>query len=169
MITKISIWKINETINNNILYHGSKNKFNKFTIDKEINNPTYNLNNLDHGLGIFLTDNLTMAKWFAGIIDFNPNSGKYENTNETGYVYNVKVNINNSYIINEHHEVDIDDSGQTYFDVIEKYGGGKKFREYLLKNEYDSVIVKNATTNYYEDGQYDIIVILEPKNIQIIN
>lgn len=169
MITKISIWKINENINNNILYHGSKNKFNKFTIDKEINNPTYNLNNLDHGLGVFLTDNLTMAKWFAGIIDFNPNTGKYEKTNEIGYVYKVKANINNPYIINEHYTVDIDDAGQTYFNVIEEYGGGKKFREYLLKNEYDSIIVNNVTTNYYESGDYSIVVILDTKNAKIIN
>jgi hypothetical protein len=39
-------------------------------------NATYN--GSDDGMGTFWTDNLTMAKWFAGLIDYDVNTDRYE-------------------------------------------------------------------------------------------
>jgi hypothetical protein len=33
----------------------------------------------DDGMGVFWTDNLTMAKWFAGLIDYSVDTDRYEN------------------------------------------------------------------------------------------
>lgn len=173
MITSMNDFLINESVNNELLYHGSKNKFSAFKLGSKVNNPTYSSSDFDHGLGIFLTDNLTMAEWFAGVSYYNMNFGaeKYEPTGDSGYVYSVKIDIDKPYIINHHHEIDEDDDdpGQKYFEVVKNFGGGRKFREYLIKNGYDSVILKNATTNYYQEGSFDIIVVLYPEDVKIID
>lgn len=38
-----------------------------------------------------------------------------------------------------------------------------------MADGYDAVIVKNAVTNYYEDGSYDIVVVFDPSQIKIIS
>lgn len=149
-------------------YHGSKTKINTFTLNNNILNNVYGSEFNDNNLGIFFTDNITMSKQFAGLIEFNQNSGKYENTNTVGYIYNCDLDINNPWILQEQiNNIDVDDAGQTYFNIIEKYKGGKNFRDYLIKNNYDSVIVYDMTTNYYEDGTYSICVVLDPNKIKI--
>lgn len=165
MITKINEFK---NIFKNVWYHGSKTKINNFILDTNIINHVYNSNFDDNGLGIFFTDNKTMAESFADLIEFDPNSGKYKNTNNDGYIYNCDLNIKKPWILQEHvKDIDVDDAGQTYFDIIEQYKGGTNFRKYLLENNYDSVIVYDMTTNYYEDSTYTICIILETKNIKI--
>jgi DNA gyrase/topoisomerase IV subunit B len=65
--------------------------------------------------------------------------------------------------------IDEDDATQTYFNLIEKYGGSNNFKKYLISNGYDSIIVHNRTANYYENDTYTIIVVFNPNDIKIIN
>lgn len=110
----------------------------------------------DDGMGIFWTDNLTMAKWFAGLIDFNPNTEKYETISNDGEILEKMLNFKNPYIINS---TDEDyDSFQQYMDEIETSGGVEKYKQNLIDKNHDGIILKNNTTNYYEDGTYDIYI-----------
>ena len=43
-------------------------------------------------------------------------------------------------------------------DEIETLGGVESYKENLLSNGYDGIILKNNNTNYYEDGTYDIYI-----------
>lgn len=166
MITNIQLFK--ESINKKY-YHGSTKLFNKFSLNNEIKNSVYN-GISDNNLGIFFTDNLTMAESFANVIEFDPNSGKYINSNNIGYVYEVNILTKNPYILQEHiNNIDEDDATQTYFNLIEKYGGSNNFKKYLISNGYDSIIVHNCTANYYENDIYTIIVVFNPNDIKIIN
>lgn len=166
------ITTINEFKTQNIKwYHGTKTNFNTFKLDNNISNTTYNLNKLDNNLGIFFTNNLIMAKSFAGVIEFDPNTGKYIDTDNIGYVIEIKINLSKTWILQDHiKNIDEDDAGQTYFDIIEEYGGGLKFREHLESLGYDSVLVNDVTTNYYADDKgYTILIVFDPEKIQIIN
>ena len=58
------------------VYHGTNKDFNKFLLGKEIVNPTYG-KIIDNGLGIFFTDNKTMALWFAGLVSYNGDTDRY--------------------------------------------------------------------------------------------
>lgn len=148
-------------------YHGSKHKFRHFTLNNEINNNLYGNSIDDHKLGIFFVNNLTMAKWFAGLIEFN--DYEYVNTGNTGYVYECTMSIKNPFILNDHiYPIDEDDAGQTYFNFIDSYDSIDDLRNELISNNYDSILVHDVTTNYYEDGKYSILVILDPRNIKII-
>lgn len=110
----------------------------------------------DDGIGTFYTDNLTMAKWFAGMIEFNSNTGRYENIYSEGKIIEKLLTFNNPYIINSN---DYDyDSFQMYMDEIERYGGVLKYKQYLVNKQYDGIILKNNNTNYYEDDYYDIYI-----------
>lgn len=124
----------------------------------------------DHGLGAFFTDNLTMAKWFAGMVDYDVNVERYVDLgNEKSRVVSARLDIKNPWVLNDHYEVDEDDPGQTYFDAVDDYGGGEAMREKLSKMGYDSVVVNGMNTNYYEDGNYNIYAVFDPRNISIID
>lgn len=167
MFTTINEWKKLNNVYDKIFYHGTTSKFTTFKINSHINNPTYG-GITDHNLGIFFTDNLTMAKWFAGLIEYD--NDKYVNIeNSNGEVISAKLNIKNPWILSDHvQNIDIDDPGQTYFDTVENMGGGQKMRETLQEKGYDSVIVENATTNYYEDGSFNMYIVFDPTLIKII-
>lgn len=168
-INEFKEYLTNESLNNTIVYHGTDKEFTNFKLFNDVSNPTYG-NVIDNNLGIFFTDNIIMAKWFAKLIDFDINTGKYENTNNTGRIISAKLNIKRPYILQEQiEEIDPDDPGQTYFNLVEEYGGGKKMREKLIQEGFDGVIVKNMNTNYYEDGDYNLYVVFDPKQIKIIN
>lgn len=151
-------------------YHGTDKQFTDFKLDNNVAHELYGKGAGDQDLGLFFTDNLTMAKWFAGITEYDDKTEKYINVPGPGRVISVKLDIKNPWILSDHVEVDEDDPGQDYFHVINKAGGGKSFREQLMNDGYDAVIVNNATTNYYEDtGMYDIVVVFDSKQIQVIS
>ena len=122
-------------------------------IGKRIN---YTYNGTDDGMGIFWTDNLTMAKWFAGLIEYNGDTDKYEEISTDGKIISKKLNLKNPYIINSDDE-DYD-SFQQYMNDIKDSGGVDNYKNNLLNNNYDGIILKNNNTNYYEDGVYDIYI-----------
>jgi hypothetical protein len=114
----------------------------------------------DDGMGQFSTDNLTMAKWFAGLTEYNPNKDKYVKVKNNGEVIELTITVTNPYIIDMGVDVD-DDSVQIYFNEIEKHGGVTGYRKFLMDQKYDSIILKNCTTNYYEDGKvYTVFIVL---------
>jgi hypothetical protein len=162
-----------ENNTNKIYYHGTNSDFTEFKLGQEINTNLYNSDIEDQGLGIFFTDNLEMANYFAGLIEFNPDTGKYvEIDNPTGRVIKVNLDIKDPWVLQDmidEDEID-EDPGQTYLDIVEQQGGGSEFREFLIDASYDSVIVKNVETNYYgtNPNGFDIIVVLNPKSITII-
>jgi hypothetical protein len=43
-------------------------------------------------------------------------------------------------------------------DEIETSGGVEKYKQNLIDKNHDGIILKNNTTNYYEDGTYDIYI-----------
>ena len=112
----------------------------------------------DKGIGVFWTDNLTMANWFAGLIDYNENKGKYEAIPCEGKVLETTLRFKNPYIIDSDNE-DYD-SFQIYMDEIEKSGGVDNYKSRLLKNKHDGIILKNNNTNYYGDGTYSIYIVI---------
>jgi hypothetical protein len=122
-------------------------------IGKNINK-TYGGN--DDGIGVFWTDNLTMAKWFAGLIDYNVNTDRYEDISTEGKILEKTLSFLNPYVINSDDE-DYD-SFQQYMGEINSFGGVIKYKSYLIKNGYDGIILKNNNTNYYYDGVYDIYI-----------
>lgn len=152
-----------------VYYHGTRKDFTQFKMNQEIENPTYGGAELDQGLGIFFTDNMTIAKWFAGLTEYDPNEEGYVDKDGPGRVISASLDIKNPWILNDQIPNAGDDPGQDYFDVVKKEGGGRKFRDKLIAEGYDSVIVRGAVTNYYEDGSYDIIVVFDPKQIQVIS
>jgi hypothetical protein len=118
-------------------------------------NATYN--GSDDGMGTFWTDNLTMAKWFAGLIDYDVNTDRYEKIkNSNGKIIEKQIRFESPYIIDSDDE-DYD-SFQQYMDEIDDFGGVESYKENLLSNGYDGIILKNNNTNYYEDGTYDIYI-----------
>lgn len=116
----------------------------------------------DDGMGTFWTDNLTMAKWFAGLIEFNCSTEKYEPISNNGEILEKTLSFKNPYIINS---TDEDyDSFQQYMDEIETSGGVEKYKQNLIDKNHDGIILKNNTTNYYEDGTYDIYIEFNTKD-----
>lgn len=158
---------------NEVFYHGTKSEFDNFKIGSDVATPTYGGTD-DNGLGIFFTDNMTMAKWFADRSKYDMDkTERYIDVPGPGRVVSAKLDIKNPWILNDQipnaGENSDEDTGQDYFQVIKKEGGADKFRARLIKEGYDAVIVRNANTNYYEDGGYDIIVVFDPKQIKIIS
>lgn len=153
-----------------ILYHGTSRKFDKFKLESDISSPLYGTDASDNGLGIFFTENKTMAKQFAGTEEYDSDKEKYVSTGKAGNIVVANIHIKNPWILQEQvKDIDEDDAAQTYFDIVKQYGNGKKMREELSKQGYDAVIVKNVTTNYYEDGHYTIYVVFNPGDIEIIS
>lgn len=111
----------------------------------------------DDGMGVFWTDNLTMAKWFAGLIDYSVNTDRYENIKGSkGKILTKKIKFDNPYIVDSDDE-DYD-SFQMYMDEISDIGGVEEYKKMLIENNYDGIILRNCSTNYYEDGTYDIFI-----------
>ena len=116
----------------------------------------------DEGMGVFWTDNLIMAKWFAGMVDYNPTTERYEQISDNGKILEKHITFNKPYIVDEtHEEYDADnfyDSFQIYIEIIKEYGGVESFRIFLLNSGYDGIILKGCTTNYYNDGACTIFI-----------
>lgn len=151
-----------------VLYHGTRKRFDKFELGKKVSNQTYGGDDeLDNGLGIFFTDNLTMAKWFAGMVEYD--GDKYAKR-KGGHVIEARVTINKPYMIEaKGDDVEYGDDGvQEYFRQIKKAGGVAAFKKQLDKEGYDGVIVKGNNTNYYESGTYDVWVAFSPDQIEIL-
>lgn len=151
--------------------HGTKSSFNKFELGKSAANAPYGTGSPDNGIGIFFTDNPTMAKYFAGLTEFDPEKGKYVSRRGKGKVVNSTINIARPYVISDKHkDYDADndmDSVQIYFREIEAAGGADKYRERLEKRGYDGIILKGCNTNYYDDGTYTVYVVFDPDNATI--
>lgn len=116
----------------------------------------------DDGMGVFYTTNKNMAEWFAGMKEYNPDSSKYENTGKDGKIIEKEVLLNNPYIIDSSHkDYDLDreyDSFHIYMQEIKNAGGVDKYKSKIIAGGYDGIILKGNTTNYYGDGQYDIVI-----------
>jgi len=156
---------------NEILYHGTRKEFANFKIGADIATPTYG-GTVDQDLGIFFTDNLTMAKWFAGRTKYDVDKTEtYVDVPGPGRVISVKLDLKNPWILNDQiDEVDEEDPGQDYFDVVKDAGGGAAFRKKLEAEGYDGVIVNDVTTNYYEGTSgYSIVVAFDPSQIRTIS
>lgn len=117
----------------------------------------YTYGGSDNGMGTFYTDNIIMAKWFAGLIEYNPEIEDYEKTSNSGKLISKKINFKKPYIINSDNE-DYD-SFQLYMDEIKYSGGVKKYKNILLNKKHDGIILKNNNTNYYKEGNYNIYII----------
>jgi hypothetical protein len=116
----------------------------------------------DVGMGIFWTDNKTMAEWFAGNVDYDVDTEQYEIISKNGKVIEKEINFKKPYIIDETNpEYDLDDgydSFQIYMKEIEEIGGVEEYKNNLLNKGYDGIFLKGCTTNYYNDGIYNIYV-----------
>lgn len=150
-----------------VLYHGTNRKFTgKLKPGQAISNPTYGTSGdkfTDNSLGIFFTDNRTMAEWFAGLSDYDVDHEKYMPTgNKDGRVIEKTVVMYNPYIIDQSHkDYDIDngeDSATIYFYEIEQAGGADQYKKNLLDKGYDGIVLRGNKKNYYEDGTYDMFV-----------
>ncbi len=121
----------------------------------------------DDGMGIFYTDNKRMANQFAGTEKFNPDKGEYESTKGKGKVEESNISFDRPYVIdrtNEKHNLDEgQDAVQIYFDQIKENGGVEAFKNKLLKEGYDGIILKENNTNYYEDGTYNVYIKFKEK------
>jgi hypothetical protein len=108
-------------------------------------------------MGVFWTDNLTMAKWFAGLIDYSVDTDRYENIKGSkGKILTKEIKFENPYVVDSDDE-DYD-SFQVYMDEIYDAGGVDKYKEMLIEKNYDGIILRNCSTNYYENGTYDIFI-----------
>jgi len=163
---------------NEIYYHGTTEPFDNFTLGNRVTTKTYGNKAPDQGLGTFFTDNLTMAKWFAGRTEYDLDTEKYEELSGTGRVVSANLNIKKPWILNDNYLdymskedfINWEDPIQVYFDIINTESGGENFKEKLKTDGYDSVIVKGGTTNYYEyPNTYDIIVVFNPSQINVIS
>ena len=111
----------------------------------------------DDGMGVFWTDNLTMAKWFAGLIDYSVDTDRYENIKGSkGKILTKEIKFENPYVVDSDDEDN--DSFQVYMDEIYDFGGVDNYKEMLIENNYDGIILRNCSTNYYENGTYDIFI-----------
>jgi hypothetical protein len=111
----------------------------------------------DDGMGVFWTDNENMAKWFAGLIDYSVDTHRYENIEGSkGEILTKEIKFKNPYVVDSDDE-DYD-SFQVYMDEIHDFGGVDNYKEMLIENNYDGIILRNCSTNYYENGTYDIFI-----------
>lgn len=118
----------------------------------------------DDGLGVFWTDNIIMAKWFAGMIEYDPDKEKYVSIrNSMGKVIESTIKFNNPYIINYDEEEDID-SFQIYMNEIKDIGSVEKYKKKLLNEGYDGIELIGNDTNYYNSGTYNIYIELKNNN-----
>lgn len=153
-----------------LVYHGTPRRFGNFRLDAGVTNPVYGTDVPDHGLGVFFTDNIVMAAYFAGMVEFDPGEGDYVHTGRDGRVMSVRLKVERPWVLQEHVDnIDQDDPGQTYFETVERMGGGERMRELLSDQGYDCVVVHGMTTNYYRDGSYSIYVLFNPSDAIIID
>ena len=138
---KAIITKINEYFTSSVVYRGIGPV-----------NATYG--GSDKDMGVFWTDNYIMASWFAGLVEYDPSLNLYVNKESGGRVIESRLRFENPYIIDS--DDSDEDSFQMYINAIKKIGGVNNYKS-SLKN-YDGIILKNNTTNYYLDGTYNIYI-----------
>ncbi len=148
-----------------IAFHGTAVNFDKFQLNKQTKNVVYG-GAPDNGLGIFFTNNEIMAKWFGGGIVYSPDVDGYI-FNKKCFLFVASLTLNKTLHFRNENEK-FEDSYQQYFEFISKIGGTEQCRKMLLSAGYDSIIIHDATTNYYVDGSYNAYVILNTENIEII-
>lgn len=148
------------------LYHGTSRDFINF--DKKpdkIKNATYS-GMSDSDLGIFFIDNEIMAKWFAGVHEYNGDNDEYEPTGKQGKLIVAEVSFKKPLIFKN--ELDNwEDSVQEYFAGIERYPSVEEFKKTLIEAGYDSVLIVRGTTNYYAEGSYNILVAFDKSQVKI--
>jgi len=150
-----------------VLYHGTTNEFDKFEVGKPISNAPYGAA-IDNGLGIFFTDNLTMAKWFGKMIEYDGDKDKYVPVKGSkGRVIKAKVYLKNPFVVESPDPDNEQDGVQEYFKAIQKAGGVEKFKKQLLDKGYDGVVIEDSNTNYYKDGYYKVWIVFSPNQIKI--
>ncbi len=141
--------KLFEEFTKSLVYRGIRN-------DGQIN---YIYNGVDDSMmGIFYTDKKLMAEWFAGITEFSPNKERYiKLPNSNGHIITTTIELENPYIIES---VDEDyDSFQQYMDILDEKGV-ENFKNELIINNHDGIILKNCNTNYYIDNDtYNIYIV----------
>lgn len=117
----------------------------------------------DDGLGVFWTDNIIMAKWFAGMVEYDSDKEEYVSIeNSNGKIIESTIKFNHPYVINYYGEDEDDiDSFQIYMNEIEDTGGVEKYKKKLLNEGYDGIELLNNSTNYYKDGTYNIYIELK--------
>lgn len=142
-------------------YHGSRVKFDSFKLGLGAANTVYNMMP-DNGLGVFLTDNRIMAACFAGAILYDDEEGRYVPTGDTGYIYKVDVSPGKVLEFGSGYDAFVD-----YANDIEEAGDKDTYRDKLLEDGFDSVLISDLDINYYEDGVYDVLVVLDPDSVNI--
>jgi hypothetical protein len=119
----------------------------------------------DDGLGVFWTDNLIMAKWFAGMVEYDPDKGKYVSIrNSDGKIIESTIQFNHPYVIDYFDEDEDEDSFQIYMKEIDDIGGVENYKNKLLNEGYDGIELIGNTTNYYNNGTYNIYIELKNNN-----
>jgi hypothetical protein len=116
----------------------------------------------DDGLGVFWTDNIIMAKWFAGMIEYDSDKEEYVSIeNSNGKIIESTIKFNHLYIINYYDEEENIDSFQIYMNEIKDNGGVENYKKKLLNEGYDGIELLGNTTNYYNIGTYNIYIELK--------
>jgi len=118
----------------------------------------------DEGLGDFWTNNRTMAEWFAGLTEYDVNTERYEPTGGNGKVLEQVIEMKNPYVIDSSHkEYDIENENDSWNVLMDEMNAKTKdqVQQYvtkLIQKGYDGIVMKDNTTNYYDDGTFDIVV-----------
>lgn len=113
-------YRLFESAFQEVLYHGTDKTFDEFKLGMPTKNDTYNTIS-DNGIGVFFTDNLIMAKWFAGLVDYNPKEDRYENTGKAGRVIEARIHLDNPYVIEGVDPNNDEDGAHEYFTQIERF------------------------------------------------
>jgi hypothetical protein len=151
-----------------LAYHGTRRTFDSLELGSDVSNPLYGEAAPDHGLGIFFTNNLTMAKWFAGLSEYDPEQAEdYIPTGRNGVIMVARLNIANPWTPQDQ-GLDEEDPGQAYFNAVTRAGNGTNLKRLLAEQGHDGVVVKGMTTNYYGEGTYDMYVIFDPGQAEIL-
>ena len=105
-----------------------------------------------------------MAECFAGLKIYDGDTSQYEDTGHKAdkvLEFDTFGPQNPMIIDSSHTEYDLEnekDSVQIYFDEIREAGGAENYRKALQAQGFDGIILKGNTTNYYEDGTYDVYI-----------
>lgn len=148
MITKF-IKFINESNSDNIYYHGSFEKFNKFKNKKHHEVDVNDVSTLDIQ-GNFITPNRMLAICFSGAATPGYNQGN---------LYTVKLNTENIFDLRKKEHQDL------YFEkTVPKWNNYNAIR-FAKKNKFDGIFL-------YEDAYgktVPSILVFNPNNLEIIN
>lgn len=130
--------------------------FNVFSLTAGDRNVPYGKDAEDKGVGFFFTTNRGMLSKFK---------------HRDGRILDVFLWLHNPHIIDKTHpRYDLDneyDSVYIYFDEIKKAGGPVAYRDKLISEGRDGIILGHCVTNYYQAGTYSIQVVFHPWQIKL--